>query len=580
MKIDKKLLTAVHASRKYIVMHVAFNWAALVSNIVVVITIGILLQHVLEDHFTVFLALKSGLIILMVVIVRFFCHKASAVLVHCISSDVKKTLRRKLYMKLIRLGIAYKEKISTSEVVQLGVDGIEQMEVYCGRYLPQLFYSVLAPLTLFVVISFFSFKTAAVLLLFTIMIPVSIILIQKLAKRMAGEYWNSYADLGETFLENLQGLTVLKIYNADERKNTEMNETSEGFRRMTMRFLRMQLNSIIIMDLIAFGGAALGVIMGLKAFSQGHLLVWQALTVILLSAEFFIPLRLLGSLFHVAMNGIAASGKMFDLLEMNEDAAKTEKAEGTNIRLEHLNFSYDDKRLILKDISMDIPPGSFISIVGESGSGKSTIAALMTGLRTGYTGRLSIGGKEVHCISNKSLMSCLTIVNYDSYIFKGTVSDNLIMGKMDATEEEMLEVLRQVNLYDFIISQQGLMTPLEEKGSNLSGGQRQRLALARAILYDSDIYIFDEATSNIDAESEASIMSAIYKLSKRKKTIILISHRLANVIPSECIYVLDQGKIVERGTHMKLLDKGGYYARLYNRQNALEQYGEAGEAYA
>jgi ATP-binding cassette subfamily C protein len=401
--------------------------------------------------------------------------------------------------------------------------------------------------------------------------------VQTWAKKLLSKYWGQYTALGDTFLENLQGLTTLKIYQADDFKQKEMNEESEKFRKITMKVLTMQLNSITIMDLIAYGGAALGAILSVTQFAKGNVSFSGALLIILLSADFFIPMRLLGSFFHIAMNGMAASDKIFRLLDLPEADKKTEEVpEDCTITCNNLHFSYEADREILHGIDMTFPKGSFSAIVGESGCGKSTVSAIIMGRNKGYTGSVKVGGIELSELSETSLMKNLTYISHQSYLFKGTVRDNLLMGKPNATEDEMWEVLGRVNLADFMKSENGLDTKLQEKASNLSGGQCQRLALARALLHDSPVYIFDEATSNIDVESENDIMREIHALAKTK-TVILISHRLANVVHADNIFVMDKGNIAEAGTHQKLLQNRSVYAKLWNAQQALENLGKDGE---
>ena len=482
-----------------------------------------------------------------------------------------------IYKKLLKLGSSYKEKVQTSEVVQVAVEGVEQLETYFGAYLPQFFYAMLAPLTLFVVISFVNLPSAIVLLICVPMIPVTIVAIQRWAKKLRSKYWGQYTALGDTFLENLQGLTTLKIYQADQFKHEEMNEQSEKFRKITMKVLTMQLNSITIMDLIAYGGAALGVILSVTQYRAGHVTLDGCLLIILLSADFFIPMRMLGSFFHIAMNGMAASDKIFRLLDLPEDEVKTEVIENEfDIECADLSFAYEEGREILHKVNMRFPKGSFTSIVGESGCGKSTIAQILMGRNKGYEGSVTIGKKELADIAEASILENITYISHQSYLFKGTVRDNLLMGRPDADDQELWAALERVNLEDFLREEQGLDTILQEKGSNFSGGQCQRLALARALLHDSEIYIFDEATSNIDVESENDIMAEIYRLAK-EKTILLISHRLANVTGSDNIYVLEQGNVAECGTHKELLAKKGVYERLWSAQWNLENYGKDGE---
>ncbi len=455
----------------------------------------------------------------------------------------------------------------------MSVEGVEQLEIYFGNFLPQFFYSMISPLILFAVVSFINVKVAFILFICVPLIPISIVLVQKFAKKLLAKYWGEYLGLGDNFLENLQGLNTLKIYSSDEHKHKEMNRQAERFRIITMKVLSMQLNSIIIMDVIAYGGAALGIIFALLEFNAGTISAVGMFTIVMLSADFFLPLRILGSFFHIAMNGIAASKKIFALLDIEDDVQKTKTVGDVDIKISNLDFSYGETQ-ILHEISMDIPKKSFVSIVGKSGCGKSTIAGILTQGNENYVGSISIGGVELSDISRESLAENLTLVSANSYIFKGTVRENLLMAKKTATESEMWQMLNKVNLADFLHSENGLDTNLLEKGSNFSGGQCQRLALARALLQDGEMYIFDEATSNIDADSENEIMSVIKELTQTK-TVLLISHRLLNVVSSDIIYMLKEGIIAEKGTHEQLVHNKSYYSELWNTQQSLERMGVA-----
>ena len=573
--IKTRLISLLSQSKKYIIYQVLWQWLALLVQIVAIIQVARLLEEAVDGRFAVHSLTRAGVIFVGVIAIRFVCERMAAKASYMASVDVKHVLREKIYDKMLRLGASYKEQVSTSEVVQVCSEGVEQLETYFGRYLPQLFYSLLAPVTLFVVLSFVSFKASLVLLLCVPLIPVSIVLVQKIAKKLLSKYWSIYTGLGDSFLENLQGLTTLKIYQADEKKAAEMDEESEYFRKITMKVLTMQLNSTSVMDIMAYGGAAVGIIVVLGEFAAGKVIVSGALTVILLASEFFIPLRLLGSFFHIAMNGMAASDKIFCILDLPEPEHGTKmlSGDGLSVHLQDVHFAYEQNREILKGVTFDIPAGSFVSLVGESGSGKSTIAALLSGKNLGFTGSIRIGETYLQDISEQSLMEHVTVIKHNSYLFKGTVEENLRMAKSDATDAEMIAVLKKVNLWDFLRVQNGLQTELLEKASNLSGGQCQRLALARALLKDSKMYIFDEATSNIDMESEELIMSVIYELA-RTKSVLLISHRLSNVVKSDCIYFLEKGVITESGSHALLMAKKGLYQRLFDYQYQLEQYGK------
>ena len=579
MMINKRLIGTVSESKKYVAGNVVLQWCSLTANIAMMTTITSLLASLWAKTADKDSILVTVVVAAIAVITRFVCTVGASRMGYLSSRAVKKTLRERIYKKLLRLGASYNQQVKTSEVVQVAVEGVDQLETYFGAYLPQFFYAMLAPLTLFVYLSFVSMPSAVVLLVCVPLIPVSIAAVQTWAKKLLSKYWGQYTALGDTFLENLQGLTTLKIYQADDFKNEEMNRESEKFRKITMKVLTMQLNSITIMDLIAYGGAALGVIMAATQFRAGKVTLAGALLIILLAADFFIPMRQLGSFFHIAMNGMAASDKIFRLLDLPEPERKTAKVpEDCSIVCDGLQFAYEEQE-ILHGISMEFPKGSFTSIVGESGCGKSTVAAILMGRNKGYSGSVKIGGMELRDIDETSLMKNITYISHQSYLFKGTVRDNLLMGKANASDSELWETLARVNLADFMKSENGLDTFLTEKASNLSGGQCQRLALARALLHDSPVYIFDESTSNIDVESENDIMREIHALAKAeygKKTVILISHRLANVTGSDNIYVMEKGSIVESGKHEKLYAEGGVYAGLWNTQQSLENYGKGG----
>lgn len=572
--IKKRLIGLLKDSKKYIVQNVLWQWLGLLAQIAAILVVGQFLDTAIFGSVTSREILTTGMVCAISIIIRMVSDKKASKASFLASADVKRVLREKIYEKLVRLGASYKEQISTSEVVQLSVEGVEQLETYFGRYLPQFFYSLLAPITLFAVLSFISWKASLVLLICVPLIPLSIVAVQKFAKRLLKKYWGSYTELGDSFLENLQGLTTLKIYQSDERKAKEMDEEAEKFRRITMKVLTMQLNSISVMDLVAYGGAAIGMIVVVREYIDGSLGFAGAFAILLLAAEFFIPLRLLGSFFHIAMNGMAASDKIFRLLDMPERELGTEELSGEelDINFENISFSYEKERPILKDVSFHIPKGQFVSLVGESGCGKSTIASLILGRNRQYQGKILLGGMDLKNIKEKSLMEHITLVRHNSYLFKGTVEENLLMGNPNATQEQMIEVLKKVNLWEFLNGQEGLWTKLAEKGSNFSGGQCQRLCIARALLHNTEIYIFDEAASNIDVESEEIIMDVIRQLAETK-TVLLISHRLANVKKSHCIYVLSEGKIVEKGTHRELMEQSGVYKEMYRTQKNLENYG-------
>ena len=578
--IKTRLVGLLSHAKKYIVYTIFWQWISLLAQVLAVFSIANLLEHVVADDVTISVIEQTILILALVVIVRFMCERLTARSSYLACVDVKRILREKIYEKMLRLGASYSEQVSSSEVVQVSTEGVEQLETYFGKYLPQLFYSLIAPLTLFFILCRVSLKASVILLICVPLIPVSIVVVQKVAKRLLSNYWSVYTGLGDSFLENLQGLTTLKIYQADQVKADQMDAESQRFRRITMKVLTMQLNSTSVMDIIAYGGAAIGMGVAVSEFLKGNISMAGTLCIVLLASEFFLPLRLLGSFFHIAMNGMAASDKIFKILDLPEPQAgeKTLPEGALDVRLNNVHFSYEADREILKGVNLDLPAGSFVSLVGESGCGKSTIAGLLAAKNRGYAGKITVGEISLSEINEENLMKHVVLVRHNSYLFKGTVEENLKMAKPDATKEEMENVLQKVNLLGFLQTQDGLQTKLQEKAGNLSGGQCQRLAIARALLRsDSAVYIFDEAASNIDVESEELIMNVVHELAKTK-TVLLISHRLANVVKSDKIYFLKDGKIKESGTHEELMKANGEYRYLYDSQMSLESYGKEGVA--
>jgi len=566
-------------SKRYIIGNIILQWLELSMNAIMIAVIAREVEGLYLGDLT-FEGLAAGIgLILLTVVLRFFTAAGANKMSYLASRTVKRVMREHIYQKLLRLGTAYREHASTAELVQESVEGVEQLESYFGQYVPQFFYAFLAPITLFFLFGFAgSFRVALVLLICVPLIPGAIMMVQKIAKKLLSKYWDQYAQLGSTFLENLQGMTTLKIYQTDEFKNQQMNRESEHFRFVTMKVLTMQLNSIIIMDFVAYGGAALGIALACSTFVKGNLSLGACIFMILLSADFFLPMRRLGSYFHVAMNGMAASDKIFRFLGEGEPEVKEGRLpkEGGEICFQNVSFSYDGERQALQDISIRVPVGSFVGIVGESGSGKSTLASLLMGRNSMKEGRITIAGQDLREISEESLMRTMTYVGLQAVFFKGTVRENLLLAAPDAAEERLWDILEQCSLAEFLKGEEGLDTKLIENAENLSGGQRQRLALARALLWDSPIYIFDEATSNIDMESEELILEQIHKLAKQK-TILMITHRLINVKEADLIYCLENGRLAGSGTHDELLENSPIYAALWKTQQDLEQFGKEEE---
>lgn len=570
--IKTRLIKAVPESKKYIAANVVCQLVGLAASTAAVISVADFLEKLYEKNAANGSLLRLIIIAAASLILRAVCIMLSEKAGFESSRSVKLILRKRITEKLLRLGCSYNSQTATAEVVQLAGEGVDQLETYFGAYLPQFFYAMLAPVFLFAVTAFFSFKTAIILLICVPLIPISIVCVQKIAKRLLADYWVQYAKLGDSFLESLQGLTTLKIYQSDGHIHEKINEESERFRRITMKVLTMQLNSVTVMDIFAYGGAAAGIILAILGFSKGEITLCGLISIVLLSAEFFLPMRKLGSFFHIAMNGMAASDKIFHLLDLPENNDGNLNVESGDISFDKVNFSYDDSREILKNISMDFPEKSFTAIIGESGCGKSTAAGIISGRNKDYSGSVKIGGIELRDISEKSLTKNVTLISCGSYIFGGTVREVLLMADETADDEKLWSVLERVRLAEFFRSENGLETQITAGGANLSGGQRQRLALARGILHDSSIYIFDEATSNIDVESEECILSEIRRMSA-EKTVIMITHRLANAVNADRIYVFEKGRIAENGTHSELVSGGGVYAKLWEKQSALEAIG-------
>lgn len=569
--INKRLVGYLKEDKKYVYFQVLMQWLSLICQVVIIGIMANMINQLFNDQVVSDFVLKVVIIIVLIVVKGYFGKKVSDYSFKA-SKNIKGKLRCAIYSKVLLLNNHYSDVITMASLTQLMSEGVEQLEIYFGKYLPQFFYSMLAPLTLFVILGQVEFTAALVLFICVPLIPVSIVLVQKFAKKLLSKYWGLYGNLAERFLDNVRGLTTLKGYQGDQAKHIEMNEEAQRFRNITMKVLMMQLNSISGMDLVAYGGAALGIVISIYSYNAGKIDLGQTFMLIVLSAEFFIPLRLLGSFFHIAMNGNAASEKIFNLLDMPFNDNKELEIDNINeIEISDLSFGYDSE-LVLNNISLKIDKSGVYGVVGRSGSGKSTIAKLLMGYYDNYQGSLTYNGKQVNQIKHQSLMEQITMIEHNPYVFAGTVRSNLLDGKSRCDDEMMINVLKQVNLWNYFKYTGGLDSEIEERGNNLSGGQIQRLSIARALLHDTKVYIFDEATSNIDIESEEVIMDVIEQMGN-EKIVILISHRLASVENCKCNYVFSHGKLIGQGHHDELMSKCSEYQELVNSQKMIENYG-------
>ncbi|OOF38545.1 ABC transporter ATP-binding protein [Rodentibacter mrazii] len=581
MMIDKRLINTVAESKKWIAVTVLWNWLALVGGIVTAVVFSYILQASFLGDLRIASAVGLGAILLAALALRVFAGKKSVQASYFASTRVKHELRSLIYRKLAGMPLNQVNQQSTSSIIQVASEGVEQLEIYFGRYLPQLFYSLLAPLTLFFFLVFFNAPTALILLVCVPLIPMSIIAVNKIAKKLLAKYWAIYVGLGSSFLDNLQGLITLKIYQDDGYKAKQMDAEAEQFRTITMKVLTMQLNSVSLMDLLAYGGAAVGILTALLQYQDNQISILGVILFILLASEFFIPLRLLGSFFHVAMNGKAASDKIFTLLdtpvEIQKSAVGFAAKNNVQVEIQDLHFAYSEEKPAIQGLNLMIPANQLTVFVGKSGCGKSTLVSLLMGFYKPQKGEILFNGQNVVEINRTSFYEKVSLVSHSSYVFKGSLRENMQMAKTDTSDEQIYQCLEQVNLADFVRENGGLDMPLLSRGANLSGGQIQRLALARALLHNANFYIFDEATSNIDVESEEVILKFIRQF-KQHKTIVMISHRLANAVNADNIYVLDKGRLIEQGTHTELMAENGAYAEMFEQQKSLEQIREVANA--
>ncbi|MDK7355415.1 ATP-binding cassette domain-containing protein [Peptoniphilus harei] len=564
---NKKLFNELKSEKLQILKLLLIKILQMTTNVAMIFLIGKSIEALISSSFS---GSKFILFMLLIIGLNIFLIKIEASISYKASYRIKNTLRERLMKKVFSFKMEYGSKVSISEVINLGVEGIEQLNLFYSALLPQLLFSLIGPLILFCILSFLNFKIAIIMLLLIPLIPIAIMMVQKLAKKVVKTYWKSYTNLSEVFIDFLYGLTSLEVFNADEDYNDLLNEKAEDFRVKTMKLLMMQLNNITVLDLISYTGSALGIILSIYYYSKGQLSVFAAFSFILLSQEFFLPLRRLGALFHVAMNGITAANSLFEILDLEsiEDFKNVLKDEKVDVEVKNLNFSYGEKE-ILRDLNMKIKSNKITAIVGESGCGKSTLAKLVGGFERNYDGEILYNGLSE--ISNDSLNENIMLVDNNPYFFKESLRYNLKMANKNADDDKLIEVLEEVGLYSYFKNIGGLDSILESAGNNLSGGQKQRLAIGRALLKEPKILILDESISNIDKESEDLILNLIHKL-KEKMTIILITHRLNTVLQADYIYYLDNKKVAEEGSFEEI-SKGELFSGIYRYQRELEMWG-------
>ena len=565
---DRQLLKLIGGNKKYVVYTVLLMVLGMLANIGITASVCWAVYFLIEGYEPL-AYIYPAITAVVAIVVRYVASRCTGSLKDMLGRKVKKDLRERTYDKILRLGVRSTDGMSMAGLTQVSMEGIEQLDLYYSTYLPQFFFSMIAPILLFCICVGIDWRTSLVLLACVPLIPVSIVAVSKYAKRIFAKYWGKYTSMGDAFLDSVQGLKELKIFKADVARHKKMNASAEEFRKITMKVLVMQLASTTIMDLVAYGGAGAGIALAIVGLMNG-LAPAAALFLVLVAVEFFLPLRSLGSAFHVAMNGASAGRKIISLLNLPDPVWGKEEVQGTQLQLNGVTFSYDGKRDVLKNVSMTFPEKGRTAIVGESGCGKSTVVNMLIGAYRPKAGEVTVGGKLLESVTRESYYSHIASVSYNTYIFNDTVRANFELAKKNVSDEEIWAALEKVNLAGFIKENGGLDKVITEDANNVSGGQKQRLALAVNLVADKDIYVFDEATSNIDIESEAIIMHNIKAMSTQK-AVIVISHRLANVVPADNIYYMEEGEVKECGSHAQLMAASGGYAKLFSAQKELEE---------
>lgn len=576
--INKKLYKFSGNVKKHIFFTSFLSCLKLLATICFAIVFAKLLSDLLNKNFS-----QNYLFILLfaffIIFVRQMSTKIIALKLGDLVIEVKQNLRRNIFNKILRLGLSYSEFFKIQEFIHLSVDNVEHLEVYFGGYLTQFYYCIISAALLFFAIAPFNLKIALVLLIFSLFIPLFLYISLNNVKKVQKKYFAKYMNVGTLFLDSLQGLTTLKIYGSDEAREKEIKKMSEEFRIETMKVLKMQLLSIIVVNWIIYAGTVLGIIFSIKLFLLGRINLFFLFYIFMLIPEFFIPMRTLTALFHVAMTGLSAADNIINFLESPElKKSGTENfPKNSNILIENFNFSYPDGTKALNNIDVEFKENSLTAIVGHSGCGKSTLAGILSReINSDQTFKIKIANTNFNNIKLEEIPKNIIKIAHDGHIFEASLRENLAMGNINASDEDMITVLKLVKLWDLFKNIDGLDSPLKSQGKNLSGGEAQRISLARALLYDAHIYIFDEVTSNIDIESEEIILDIIYSLAK-EKTILFISHRLASIKNADNIIVMDKGNVIQSGKHDKLYNEEGIYQKTYKQQEELENYLKRGE---